>query len=317
MQRNKGITLVALVITIILLLILSGITIKLTLGEHGILNMAKQAGQNYQNAAECEQVVISNSFNETQNIINDENNLQITPTGIATLKTKAKPGDYVAYDGGNKYEGLWRVLYNNETYGLQIISDTAVGKLTLGSTNAEETKKAYNDAVNTLNAYCEKYVNDSYAIFGRCLGSNPLDPKDKTTQYHTLLANYNGSKETGLKEASEDYKIDEEALTSFNKDWTSTAGSSGDWMACRRIEADLNNGSMLTLFFYRGGNPSSIVTNYMIRIYPQGNIFFPEEKQIVRSITGTVRPIITLFNSIETDDGDGSKNDPFKLVAQN
>lgn len=40
----KGITLIALVITIIVLLILAGITISLTLGEHGILNVAKQAG---------------------------------------------------------------------------------------------------------------------------------------------------------------------------------------------------------------------------------------------------------------------------------
>lgn len=42
-MRNKGITLIALVITIIVLLILAGITISLTFGEHGILNMSKQA----------------------------------------------------------------------------------------------------------------------------------------------------------------------------------------------------------------------------------------------------------------------------------
>ncbi len=40
---NKGITLIALVITIIVLLILAGITINLMLGNNGILNKSKQA----------------------------------------------------------------------------------------------------------------------------------------------------------------------------------------------------------------------------------------------------------------------------------
>jgi flagellar basal body-associated protein FliL len=54
LKGQKGITLIALVITIIVLLILAGITISLTLGEHGILNMAEKAGDNYTNAANYE-----------------------------------------------------------------------------------------------------------------------------------------------------------------------------------------------------------------------------------------------------------------------
>lgn len=72
-KSTKGITLIALVITIIVLLILAGITINLTIGEHGILNMAKEAGKNYQNSAEYEQGAIANFFNEAQNIINGGN----------------------------------------------------------------------------------------------------------------------------------------------------------------------------------------------------------------------------------------------------
>lgn len=43
MKSNKGITLIALIITIIVLLILAGIGISLTIGENGILNHTKQA----------------------------------------------------------------------------------------------------------------------------------------------------------------------------------------------------------------------------------------------------------------------------------
>ena len=42
-QKNKGITLIALVITIIVLLILAGLSISTLMGDDGILNNAKKA----------------------------------------------------------------------------------------------------------------------------------------------------------------------------------------------------------------------------------------------------------------------------------
>lgn len=52
MERNKenGITLIALVITIVVLLILAGITINLVLGEDGIIKRVKEAKEIYKNA---------------------------------------------------------------------------------------------------------------------------------------------------------------------------------------------------------------------------------------------------------------------------
>lgn len=48
-RKNKsGITLIALVITIIILIILAGITIQLTLGENGIIQNAKKAKVEYE-----------------------------------------------------------------------------------------------------------------------------------------------------------------------------------------------------------------------------------------------------------------------------
>lgn len=48
MKNNKGITLIALVVTIIILLILAGITTILMIGENGILDRASKAGIIYQ-----------------------------------------------------------------------------------------------------------------------------------------------------------------------------------------------------------------------------------------------------------------------------
>lgn len=48
-RSTKGITLISLVITIIILLILAGVTLNLTLGEKGIFSLAKKVGENYTN----------------------------------------------------------------------------------------------------------------------------------------------------------------------------------------------------------------------------------------------------------------------------
>ncbi len=53
-RENKGITLIALVITIIVLLILAAITLNLIIGERGIFKMAEEAGRNYTNAQNAE-----------------------------------------------------------------------------------------------------------------------------------------------------------------------------------------------------------------------------------------------------------------------
>jgi hypothetical protein len=58
-KNKRGITLIALVITIIVLLILAGITINLTIGEGGIITIAQQAGKNYVQASVDEQTDLS------------------------------------------------------------------------------------------------------------------------------------------------------------------------------------------------------------------------------------------------------------------
>lgn len=46
MEKENGITMVSLVITIIILIILAGISLNITIGENGIITKAKQAKQN-------------------------------------------------------------------------------------------------------------------------------------------------------------------------------------------------------------------------------------------------------------------------------
>lgn len=75
-KGQKGITLVALVITIIVLLILAGITISLTIGERGIITRAQEAGRNYVNAAQQEEHDLNAIENEFDAILDNVLNQQ-------------------------------------------------------------------------------------------------------------------------------------------------------------------------------------------------------------------------------------------------
>ena len=57
-KKEKGITLVALVVTIVVLLILAGVSISLLLSNNGVISKAKNARTQYQNAANYEQNVL-------------------------------------------------------------------------------------------------------------------------------------------------------------------------------------------------------------------------------------------------------------------
>ena len=66
-NEEKGITLVALVITIIILIILAGISINTLIGENGIITKAKEAKQNITLAGEAEAIQLNQLYYELEN----------------------------------------------------------------------------------------------------------------------------------------------------------------------------------------------------------------------------------------------------------
>lgn len=67
-NNMQGITLIALVITIVILIILAGVAISLSLGNNGIFNKTKQAKENYIYSANTEKEEITNIENYLQNL---------------------------------------------------------------------------------------------------------------------------------------------------------------------------------------------------------------------------------------------------------
>ena len=67
MKNNKGITLVALVVTIIVLIILTGISINLVLGDNGIITIAKKAKENTELAKIEEETELNELYAKLEN----------------------------------------------------------------------------------------------------------------------------------------------------------------------------------------------------------------------------------------------------------
>lgn len=97
-RENKGITLISLVITIIILIILAGVAINLSLGENGIFTKAKQARNEYINAESSEQeslnVLVDQLWGEKKlvtGIVLSKTSTKIYVGESETLETTIKP----------------------------------------------------------------------------------------------------------------------------------------------------------------------------------------------------------------------------------
>ncbi len=70
-QKAKGITLIALVVTLVVLLILAGVTINSVLGDNGIFQTAKEAANKFNEAQQEEEEALENLVGQLDNILND------------------------------------------------------------------------------------------------------------------------------------------------------------------------------------------------------------------------------------------------------
>ena len=113
-KNNKGITLVALIITIIILLILAGVTLKFTLGNDGIIEKTEQAADesNKQIATEC----INFKITTTQIDSYTKNGRNATLQELADYLCKNEQGDiqYVTLES-KKIASLEKITVGKST----------------------------------------------------------------------------------------------------------------------------------------------------------------------------------------------------------
>lgn len=68
-KKEKGITLVALVVTIIILLILAGVAITMALGDNGLFQKSKEATNTWKGAEKNEVQVLNEATDIMSNLI--------------------------------------------------------------------------------------------------------------------------------------------------------------------------------------------------------------------------------------------------------
>ena len=78
------------------------------------------------------------------------------------------------------YNGLWRVLYNDEEHGLQITTAEPVDAdgLYLGG------EAGYNNILEILNEFSRNFIDEKYVSSARTFGSDPLNPDEDETEYY-------------------------------------------------------------------------------------------------------------------------------------
>ena len=125
LKRNKGITLIALVVTIIVLLILAGISINMLTGQNGILNRAAEAKEKT-GTTQTEELVklsVTDALTRGTGSLTDENLKAALNSNIGTGK----------YEISGDATSGWTVTVNGKEF--KIDSTGKIGGITSGGTS--------------------------------------------------------------------------------------------------------------------------------------------------------------------------------------
>ena len=203
-KQEKGITLIALVVTIVVLLILAGVSISLVLNNNGIISKAKEAKNRYAEAQTNEE----KQLNELANLISTKLG-ETTGGGSGDSTTKVDgvpiPEGFV-YVGGTKDSGL--VISDNSAAD----KEKYKGQTTVG-TDLQGNQFVW-IPVDSIADYKRTWYtgNGSFSSYSENL------PEDEKTSVETNKGFYIGRYEAGDQESTEEAKT-------LRKDGASTSNT--------------------------------------------------------------------------------------------
>ena len=172
MKKNKGITLVALVVTIVVLLILAGVSINLVLGNNGIIAKAKEAETKSAEASQNDLKGMNGLVSEMEGALagngstGSGNGGKLEPETVPYLpsddfhydtSTSVDTGLVIQDASGNEY--VWVVVPRTTA----VYKTTGLGKTTFTDadyTSIEKDLKDYTSTYVTTSGYSDTYVAD-------------------------------------------------------------------------------------------------------------------------------------------------------------
>ena len=199
-KKTKGITLIALVVTIVVLLILAGVSINMVLGENGIVTKAKDARDKTEQAKQNDLASMDQFIKDMDDILNDNGTPggDDTPTETKTLVEafnagELKIGDYVeykptarqTYTSATNENGwadqtytvdtttTWRVLGLSDDGSQVLLTSGSPIKKNMDTSSTNDWDKDPYLYMKGAYAYvnCEKMLNDICAIYSTDLGT--------------------------------------------------------------------------------------------------------------------------------------------------
>ena len=209
MKKNKGITLVALVVTIVVLLILAGASINLVLGDNGIIDKAKEAQRKSAEATQNDLIGMNELAQQLGEKINGSagsgsGNGGAGGSGAGTkvpAEATAETAPYFPDNTFTKKEGtidtglVIKDASGNEYVWVVVPRTTAVYKTTgLGKTTF--TDADYTSIENDLKEYTKTYR-------GSISYSDVYYPDDKNVGWFADATAYNNLKNSMLKSVYE------------------------------------------------------------------------------------------------------------------
>ena len=193
MKNNKGITLVALVVTIVVLLILAGVSINLVLGNNGIIAKAKDAETKSAEARENDLKGMNSLIEQMESTLNGSGNGGKTePETVPYL-----PSDDFHYDTSTSIDtGLVIKDANGNEYVWVVVPRTIAVYKTTGLGKTTFTDADYTSIENDLKEYTKTYR-------GSTSYSDTYTADDKNVGWFADETAYNNFKNSMLKSVYE------------------------------------------------------------------------------------------------------------------
>ena len=197
-KETNGITLIALVVTIVVLLILAGVSINMVLGQNGIVTKAKDARDKTEQAKQNDLASMDQVVKDMDDILNDNGTSGGDDTETKTLVEafnagELKIGDYVEYKptAGQTYTSVtnengwadqtytvdtattWRVLGLSDDGSQVLLTSGSPIKKDMNASSTNDWDKDPYLYMKGAYAYvnCEKMLNDICAIYSTDLGT--------------------------------------------------------------------------------------------------------------------------------------------------
>ena len=193
MKKNKGITLVALVVTIVVLLILAGVSINLVLGDNGIVKKAQDAKTKSAEASENDLKGMNGLIEQMESTLNGSGNGGKTePETVPYL-----PSDDFHYDTSTSVDtGLVIKDASGNEYVWVVVPRTTAVYATTGLGKTTFTDADYTSIENDLKEYTKTYR-------GNTDFSDVYYPDDKNVGWFADATAYNNLKNSMLKSVYE------------------------------------------------------------------------------------------------------------------